>query len=69
MTGHTSDEQTDAPQSQRSTDSESATQSPTPQGDTVQDSPGTADISMVEEGRVDGEGNMVGTDDVGRGGG
>lgn len=68
MTGHTSDEQTDAPQSQRSTDSDSATKSPTPQSNVVQDSPGTADISLVEEGRVDGQGNMVGTDEVGRSG-
>lgn len=69
MTGRSDDEQPGAPQAQRSTDSESATKYPTPQSGVVQDSPGTTDLGMEEAGLIDGQGNNVGDDDVGTGGG
>lgn len=67
MTGRRSDEQTDLPQTQRSTDSESATQSPYPtpqQSGVVQDSPGTTDIGVEESGGLDEQGNYKGDDDM-----
>lgn len=58
MTGRRSDEQNDAPQEQRSTDSESATKFPTPQSGVVQDSPGTTDLGYEGTGGIDEQGNM-----------
>ncbi|MPY66249.1 hypothetical protein F8S09_05985 [Deinococcus sp. SDU3-2] len=61
MTGRRSDEQNDAPQEQRSTDSESPTEStfPTPQqASVVQDSPGTTDLGYEGTGGLDEQGNM-----------
>ncbi|GBF05398.1 hypothetical protein DAERI_040158 [Deinococcus aerius] len=62
MTGRRDDEQTDLPLPQRSTDSESATKYPTPQGHTVQDSPGNPDLTLEGDSRVDDQGNMNTTD-------
>jgi hypothetical protein len=67
MTGRRSDEQTDIPQTQRSTDSESAGQStyPTPQqAATVQDSPGNPETGVEESGELDEQGNHKGDDDM-----
>ena len=67
MTGRRSDEQTDLPQGQRSTDSESATESPYPtpqQASVVQDSPGNPDIGVEESGGLDEQGNHKGEDDL-----
>lgn len=62
MTGRRDDEQTDLPLPQRSTDSESATKYPTPQSGVVQDSPGTPDVTLEGDSRVDEQGNMRTTD-------
>ncbi|WP_278914461.1 hypothetical protein [Deinococcus wulumuqiensis] len=62
MTGRRSDEQTDIPQQQRSTDSESATKFPTPQSGVVQDGPGTADAGVEQGGMLDEHGNYVSDD-------
>lgn len=66
MTGRR-DEQ-EAPQTevaipQRSTDSDSATRFPTPQGGTVQDSPGNPDLELEGGSLVDDQGNYQ-TDDT-----
>ena len=64
MTGHTSDEQVDIPQENRSTDSESATKFPTPQGGVVQDSPGTSasGVAVENDSELDDQGNYRNTD-------
>jgi len=65
MTGRRSDEQTDLPQEQRSTDSDSATKSPFPtpqQASVVQDSPGTPEIGVEESGGIDEQGNLKADD-------
>lgn len=61
MTGHRSDEQTDLPQEQRSTDSQSATESTYPtsqQSGVVQDSPGNPDLGYEGTGGLDEQGNL-----------
>lgn len=63
MTGHTSDEHPDGMQSERSTDSESATRSPTPQSGVVQDSPGNPAIGVENDSLLDEHGNYVKDDD------
>lgn len=67
MTGRRSDEQTDLPQTERSTDSGSATRSPYPtpqQQAVVQDSPGNPNTGVEESGELDDQGNYKGDDDM-----
>ncbi len=67
MTGHRSDERTDLPQEQRSTDAESATQFPYPtpqQGSVVQDSPGTPGVELEGGSLLDEQGNYKSNDQV-----
>lgn len=58
MTGHTSDEQLDGRQEERSTTSETAPRAPNTLRGVVQDSPGTHDLGMADD--AGGNGNLSG---------